>query len=327
MNEREHAVLSLFYDEGNREVTPSFLAYRMRISVRDATSLLDGMVKNDILDLHVDDDGHIVYRLPAAERARTEQYRQRQPRPGRHQRPDGGDAPRERPRQRPPQHHPPGGTDATPGFGDTASTAQATAASRSAHDGTDGSVQGAVTPSWTTPEPQAHPEAPYQDWYAAGEAGAYDKAAQAHHRGAPTTTTAPGGQPRRSAAHMVDHHTSMPDGKALTPYQSARHPAHPLHQTTKRERIPVLAGALSLLVPGLGQFYNGEIGKGVMLLFSCLFLWVFLLFWIVWIWSVIDAYMVAEQANQRALGDDSASPRPLLTDQRTHSSNPNSNAA
>ena len=32
----------------------------------------------------------------------------------------------------------------------------------------------------------------------------------------------------------------------------------------KRKRIPVMAAGLSLLAPGLGQLYNGQILKGIM---------------------------------------------------------------
>ncbi len=315
MNDREHAVLSLFYDEGNREVTPSFLAYRMRISIRDATSLLDGMVKRDILDLHVDDDGHIVYRLPPAERERTEQYRRSAASAA-----GNSDAPRKNPRKNIRRNPAPSGQDATVGYAPSGRSAsqqplQGTRRHQASTDGTDGSVRGSAATAWTTADPQQHttttadpdPTAPYQDWYAAGDNGTYDQA-------------------RQKPPKQFQRYGAMPERQELTPYQSAQYPAHPAHYRGSQERIPVLAGALSLLVPGLGQFYNGEVGKGVMLLFSCLFLWVFLLFWIVWIWSVIDAYMVAEQSNQRMLTDDGPPP-PLLTDQHPHGPNPNSNAA
>ena len=119
----------------------------------------------------------------------------------------------------------------------------------------------------------------------------------------------------------------MPNRQALAPYQSS-HPANEGRVGPRRQRIPVLAGALSLLIPGLGQFYNGEIGKGVMLLFSYMFLWVFWLFWVVHIWSIIDAYMVAEQSSQHNLPDDSnnsSGQRPRLPDASPH--NHSSNAA
>lgn len=39
---------------------------------------------------------------------------------------------------------------------------------------------------------------------------------------------------------------------------------------TKRERSPIMAMVLASVVPGLGQFYNGEMNKGVVILSSFL---------------------------------------------------------
>lgn len=56
---------------------------------------------------------------------------------------------------------------------------------------------------------------------------------------------------------------------------------------------------LSLFVCGVGQMYNGQIGKGLLMLISCLLLWVVLLGWIINIWSVVDAYATAKNMNLR----------------------------
>ncbi len=345
MNEREHAVLSLFYREGNRELTPSFLAYRMRISTRDATALLDKMVKHGTLDLDFDDEGNLLYRLPESERRLLSEHpgatasatgpfpsaSQRGPkeRPGQ----AGQTGPRPYVRTGPSPHHrpqgQPPGTDASPGYGDPTGRHKpnpAIAHSQSAQDGTDGSLyplsSGAATATSTTAHApsSAHPsDFDYDDWYEDDFGNGY----RGHHR----SYDKPG--PASTMGASGDQYGTIPEQRSLAPYQTADHyPAPRFGPYPDRERIPVLAGALSLLVPGLGQFYNGEIGKGVMLLFSCLLLSVFLLFWIVWIWSVIDAYMVAEQSNQRSLMDESPSPHPhLLPDQRPPTSTPNSNAA
>ena len=324
MNERQHLVLSLFYDEGHPEVTPSFLAYRLRMSVRDATSLLDDMVKHDLLDIHIDDEGQIVYRLPTSEWDRlSEGLPDRPPElrggPGT---PPGSASPGRPPGSASPGSpawHPPQGTDASPGFAPGPAPAQPQqfrAHQRGSQDGTDGSVapsfSGAFTRREAAPPPaNHHPDAPYQDWYSADEPAQHNPhhpphTAYAHHQ---------------SPYHQPPYPGAMPQGAALTPYQS-RQLAHQRRASQSSPRVPILAGLLSLMVPGLGQFYNGEIGKGVMLMFSCLFLWVFMLFWIVWIWSVIDAYMVAEQNNQRALNDEGM-PRHLLPDHGPRSSNTN----
>ena len=55
----------------------------------------------------------------------------------------------------------------------------------------------------------------------------------------------------------------------------------------REEQSPFLAGLLSLLVPGMGQVYNGEWGKGLV---------IFLTGWLIapWIYGIADAVTVAE---------------------------------
>jgi TM2 domain-containing membrane protein YozV len=71
-------------------------------------------------------------------------------------------------------------------------------------------------------------------------------------------------------------------------------------------RSPILAAILSLIVAGLGQIYNGQIGKGVIFivihrlngaLTAVLIGW--LLLPIVGLWAMIDAYMTAKRNNER----------------------------
>ena len=71
-------------------------------------------------------------------------------------------------------------------------------------------------------------------------------------------------------------------------------------------RSPILAAVLSLIVAGLGQIYNGQVTKGVLLIVAQLIntaLTVVLIGWIlmpiVGLWSMIDAYVTAERNNKR----------------------------
>ncbi|MDJ0707879.1 MAG: zinc-ribbon domain-containing protein [Leptolyngbyaceae cyanobacterium MO_188.B28] len=60
---------------------------------------------------------------------------------------------------------------------------------------------------------------------------------------------------------------------------------------------PTLALILSLILPGLaiGQFYNGDVMKGIVMLVGALILsFTILGSAAIWIWSVIDAYQVAK---------------------------------
>lgn len=67
-----------------------------------------------------------------------------------------------------------------------------------------------------------------------------------------------------------------------------------------------LAAILSFLLPGLGQMYNGEIGKGVLIMlvqfvnFLLMFIIIgFITSPIVLIWAIYDAYKTAERINQQ----------------------------
>ena len=71
-------------------------------------------------------------------------------------------------------------------------------------------------------------------------------------------------------------------------------------------RNPILAAILSLIVAGLGQIYNGQIGKGVLFILiqlingaltAVLIGWVLLR--IVGLWAMIDAYTTAKRNNER----------------------------
>jgi len=55
-----------------------------------------------------------------------------------------------------------------------------------------------------------------------------------------------------------------------------------------------VAAILGLLFPGVGQFYNGQIGKGLLILFTS---------WLIipWLYGVYDAYSVAERINRGEL--------------------------
>ncbi|MFC4766642.1 hypothetical protein [Effusibacillus consociatus] len=75
---------------------------------------------------------------------------------------------------------------------------------------------------------------------------------------------------------------------------------------------PGVAAVLSFFFAGLGQIYNGQIGKGIGFIIAY-FISVFLIFVLIgfittpilWIWGMVDAYKTAEKLNQeqsRSLG-------------------------
>ncbi len=65
-------------------------------------------------------------------------------------------------------------------------------------------------------------------------------------------------------------------------------------------RDPILAAILSLLIPGLGQFYCRQWGRGALFLVGTIFTGAifpplgFLLSAGIWIWGIVDAYRIAQ---------------------------------
>ncbi|MGP8156092.1 MAG: NINE protein [Candidatus Acidiferrales bacterium] len=73
--------------------------------------------------------------------------------------------------------------------------------------------------------------------------------------------------------------------------QAVQPPAHPGF-VPGMYKNPGLALFLSVIFPGGGQFYNGHVGKGFLVLFT------FWMFGITWIWSWFDAYGSAQRINR-----------------------------
>ena len=77
-------------------------------------------------------------------------------------------------------------------------------------------------------------------------------------------------------------------------------------QPPKFYKNPSLATILSFFVMGLGQIYNGQIGKGIMfiILYGISWLLMFVVIGfittpILWIWGMIDASISAKKINEQ----------------------------
>lgn len=77
-------------------------------------------------------------------------------------------------------------------------------------------------------------------------------------------------------------------------------------QNTQTRRDPGIAAVLSFLVTGLGQIYNGEIGKGILLVviqvinfFLCFVLIGLITSPLVWIYGIYDAHQTATESGRR----------------------------
>jgi len=70
---------------------------------------------------------------------------------------------------------------------------------------------------------------------------------------------------------------------------------------------PGLAAVLSFFIPGVGQIYNGQLGKGLIILLVLvpvnialsLVVVGFFTGFVTWVWGIYDAYRTAEQFNRR----------------------------
>jgi TM2 domain-containing membrane protein YozV len=76
-------------------------------------------------------------------------------------------------------------------------------------------------------------------------------------------------------------------------------------QVPKFYKNPAIATVLSFLFAGLGQIYNGEIGKGIVFMglyfFSLMLMLVIVGFVttpILWIWGMVDANSSAKRINE-----------------------------
>ncbi|UCC68210.1 MAG: hypothetical protein JSV79_14060 [Armatimonadota bacterium] len=75
----------------------------------------------------------------------------------------------------------------------------------------------------------------------------------------------------------------------------------------KATKSPALAGILSFLIVGVGQMYNGQVVKGILMFLAgvitgalCLVVVGFFLFPIVWVWSIVDAAVTAGKISRGA---------------------------
>jgi len=115
---------------------------------------------------------------------------------------------------------------------------------------------------------------------------------------------------RRLAAQQRDHEEMR--NPAMETWRAQGHQAHAstamvvanpaqnqLAHFEAPEHQPGMALLLSLILCGTGQIYNGEVSKGIMMMVLCFLLWFVLLGWVVHIWSIVDAVVVAERINRR----------------------------
>lgn len=98
------------------------------------------------------------------------------------------------------------------------------------------------------------------------------------------TTTAEGGTIVQVTNHIPSPSINLAQAALLLNSEAA-------------SKSPGVALLLSFFISGAGQMYNGQVGKGILMLIFTVALWFILLGWTVWIWSMIDAYSTAKRLN------------------------------
>jgi TM2 domain-containing membrane protein YozV len=90
-------------------------------------------------------------------------------------------------------------------------------------------------------------------------------------------------------------------GVRVAPPPASVQPPQPVITERKNEGI---AAVLSFIFVGLGQIYNGQIGKGIMFIIVgvvCVVLMLvligFLLYFVLWVYNIYDAYNTAKKIN------------------------------
>ncbi len=118
-------------------------------------------------------------------------------------------------------------------------------------------------------------------------------------------------------AHMVPS-ASPPQSQSLQSPQSYHYAAPgPAAPPPVFYKNPSIGAVLSFLFMGLGQIYNGQIGKGVVFIILygvswllCLVVIGFITTPVLWILGMIDAYSSAQGINRRMYAEETAQPEP-----------------
>jgi TM2 domain-containing membrane protein YozV len=258
-------ILQIFDQHGSVRLTPAYVAYELDMTSAEAEKALDGMVKHSLLDLDFDENGQLYYSL-SREAVMGSIGQSPRPTPARQSRPNPAAGPASAAA---------GGFDGHVGHNTSSgnlsgqqSSRQAGSHRANAPKGCDGSL-GPTNDWWAQPQPS-------------------ERVAQAKR---PHPQRRPGG------------HAGGSEPTPAPQTQLARPREH--HLVVERTAEPMIAALLSVLLPGSGQLYNREVGKGLAMFISWWALWLVALGWIVNIWSVVDAYGTATR--RRRLADELSS--------------------
>ena len=287
--EFEQAVLRMAHNGGVERLTPSAVAYQVKVSVKDAERMLDKMVTNAQLELDSDDDGNLFYFVPGlgtpgvftSGTAAANPIDKPEPPP-----PLPGSSPYGQYAQGnppPPQSgygQPYGQPQPPPPFG----------ANPQAQPGYGQPYPGQQPPQqlYGQPPPPGQP---------------YGQQPQYGHQqyGQPYGQNAPPPPPYAGQAYSTPPQYGQPVNSYGQPYtygQNAMVPHHP-----RGPKSPAASALLSAMIPGAGQLYNGQVGKGLGFFFFSLMMAAnpatAAVVFVPWLWGIVDAYSTTRRENAK----------------------------
>lgn len=291
----EQAVLRMAHNGGVQRLTPADVGYQLRMSVKDAERMLDKMVTNAQLELDSDDDGNLFYFVPGHGTPGVFTSGTASANPVDPPKPDPayGQSPGYAPYGQSPSHQSPPpqqGGYPPPAYGQP-HPAQPPQPAPNAPYGQFG--------------PPTSPPPPYNNGYGQPQ---YPPPAQPAYgqpyAAPPGPPPAYGHQPGApyGQATYGQHNGYAPQGAygapPPAPYAYGHNALVPAGHAAPKS--PAAASLLSAIIPGAGQLYNGQVGKGLTFFFvTCFLLALPPLAAVPWLWGVVDAYNGSKQQNQR----------------------------
>ena len=285
--EFEQAVLRMAHNGGVERLTPSAVAYQVRVSAKDAERMLDKMVTNAQIELDSDDDGNLFYYVPGLGT------------PGVFTEGTAAANPIEPPK-------PPPGIPGSP-YGQYA--------------------QGAPPPpGYGQPYGQQPPGPPHGPPPPGQPYGQPYGGQQPHGQtGAPPPPGQPYAQPPYGQQQFAppQYGQPYPQNPAPPPYAGQGYPAPPQYgqpvnaygqpytygqnamvpHHPRGPKSPASSALLSAIIPGAGQLYNGQVGKGLGFFFFSLMMAAnpatAAVVFVPWVWGIVDAYSTTRRQNAK----------------------------
>lgn len=334
LHEFEQAVLKLAFETESR-ITTAAVAYYLGIPSREANKMLNALLEEGTLELDSDENGNLFYRVPQqspSDKAITSLKHELAPsRPDSPQRPnlrmtsslDDDESPAYTPniparplppaqapgtgsalpssmlkKQTPPQPAAPVERDQWGGFDDYYGSNGTQVQSS---DGMAGrrKIAASAVPAWTAVSTRSSAtDGTVGKTFASKYIVASDARCEPQPLASQRPVMASCADPVESAPIARQQHDQWYGPSSSTAMVHAGSTAIST-EVEQPEHQPGMALLLSLILCGTGQMYNGEVSKGIMMMVLCFLLWFMLLGWVVHIWSIVDAVVVAERLNRQ----------------------------